>query len=306
MSDKIYKYSEIFYSFQGEGLYTGIPTVWIRFFKCNLQCDGFGQKDPTDPSTYELPYKTVDISDITCVEDLPVFKYGCDSSYSWSKRYRHLAHDHTANEICHFLEDEMKHETNPSGYFIHPLTKQDTHLAFTGGEPMLNQDAMVDIMRRFALIDNLPHYVTVETNGTRPLKESLSQLIDDFVDRSYDIGVLHDWFWSCSPKLWSTAGEKPKKAIKPEVLAVYNEASSHGQLKYVVNGSQASWDEVEEHTNAFRDVGIKWPVYIMPVGARREEQEEDIIGEIAIEAMKRGYYFSGRLHCYVFGNVIGT
>ena len=45
------KYSETFYSAQGEGQYVGIPSLWMRFFLCNLQCNGFGQKDPTDPST---------------------------------------------------------------------------------------------------------------------------------------------------------------------------------------------------------------------------------------------------------------
>ena len=44
MSKKI-AYSEIFHSIQGEGAYTGRPTAWMRFFLCNLQCDGFGQKD---------------------------------------------------------------------------------------------------------------------------------------------------------------------------------------------------------------------------------------------------------------------
>ena len=41
------KYSETFYSAQGEGKYVGIPTV-DEIFPCNLQCNGFGQKDPTD------------------------------------------------------------------------------------------------------------------------------------------------------------------------------------------------------------------------------------------------------------------
>ena len=67
------KYSETFFSAQGEGAYTGIPSLWMRFFLCNLQCDGFGQTDPTDPSTYELPYETLDITNITSVFDLPVF-----------------------------------------------------------------------------------------------------------------------------------------------------------------------------------------------------------------------------------------
>ena len=52
MAEKKYYYSEIFHSIQGEGHYTGVPTAWIRFFLCNLQCSGFGQIDPTNPDTW--------------------------------------------------------------------------------------------------------------------------------------------------------------------------------------------------------------------------------------------------------------
>ena len=306
-------YSEIFGdTFQGEGQFTGVPTVWIRFFLCNLQCDGFGQKDPTDPSTYVLPYQTIDISHITQIEDLPVFEYGCDRSYTWSKKYRHLAKDETASSIVQKLSGVMQHETNPEGKFLHPRTLQGTHMAFTGGEPMLNQPAMVAIMNAFYEAGNPPMNITVETNGTKVIKDEMFMMIERYLATSEFGGSVPDdlgsteWFWSCSPKLLSTSGELPKKAIKPEHLAEYAEASNNGQLKYVVNGTPQSWDEVEEHTEAFRAAGVDWPVYIMPVGATKEEQETDQIPEIAVEAMKRGYYFSGRLHCYVFGNQIGT
>ncbi len=109
------KYSEIFYSAQGEGAYVGIPSLWMRFFMCNLQCNGFGQKDPTDPKTYELPYETVDISGIHRVEDLPVFEKGCDSSYTWSKRFRHLMTDKTVEEAVDNLTALL-----PGGSFQHP------------------------------------------------------------------------------------------------------------------------------------------------------------------------------------------
>ena len=312
MTEKTYKYSEIFYSFQGEGHYTGKPTAWIRFFLCNLQCDGFGQKDPTDPSTYVLPYKDFDITPIQRIEDLPVWEYGCDSSYTWAKKYRHLAHDETASQIITNLADVVKHETNPNGLFRHPKSLQETHMAFTGGEPMLNQPAMIAIMNAFYESGNIPMNITVETNGTKIIKEEMFMMIERYLTTHEFGGSVNDalgsteWFWSCSPKLFSTSGEKPKKASKPEHRAEYAEASDRGQLKYVVNGTQQSWDEVEEHTEAYRAAGINWPVYIMPVGATKEEQEGEQIAEIAVEAMKRGYYFSGRLHCYVFGNQIGT
>lgn len=60
---KEYFYSEIFHSVQGEGKYTGLPTAWLRFFLCKLQCNGFGQKDPTDESTYKLPYQDINPDD---------------------------------------------------------------------------------------------------------------------------------------------------------------------------------------------------------------------------------------------------
>jgi len=109
------KYSETFYSAQGEGQYVGIPSLWMRFFLCNLQCNGFGQSDPTDPSTYDLPYEKLDITDITNVFDLPVFEKGCDSSYTWSKKYKHLITDKTVDEAVDELTALLPH-----GKFVHP------------------------------------------------------------------------------------------------------------------------------------------------------------------------------------------
>lgn len=307
MADKTFKYSEIFHSFQGEGFYTGRSTAWVRFFMCSLQCDGFGQKDPTDPSTYILPYKDFDVSKITRVEDLPVFEYGCDSSYTWSKKYKHLMHDDTANTICAKIQDVLAHESNPQGLFVHPETGQQHHMAFTGGEPMMkhSQEAIVKILERFRSNKNLPSNVTVETNGTQLINLSIG--LDDYISTFYG-GRWNEreWFWSVSPKLWSTAGEKPEKAINPDVVAEYAEASNYGQLKYVVNGTKESWDEVENNTELFRDAGVEWDVYIMACGATKEQQEENTIADIAMEAMKRGYHFSGRLHCAVMGNKVGT
>lgn len=298
---KRFKYSEIFHSFQGEGEKTGVSCAWIRFFLCNLSCDGFGQCDPTDPSTYVLPYQDFDVSTVKRIEELPVFDKGCDSSYTWSKKYRHLAHNDTAKEICDKLEGVLKHPSNPRGRFVHPKTEQEHHLCFTGGEPMISQEAMLAIIEELDSRNNIPWRVTVETNGTKHIANpSLQTIIEDWY------ATDGEWFWSVSPKLFSTSGEKSKKAIKPEVVGFYASMSDHGQLKYVVNGTQQSWDEVEEHTRAFRNAGVYWPVWIMPVGATKEEQEEEQIAEIAMEAMKRGYYFSGRLHCHVFGNKIGT
>jgi 6-pyruvoyltetrahydropterin 2'-reductase len=290
------KYSETFYSAQGEGAYTGIPSLWMRFFLCNLQCDGFGQTDPTDPSTYELPYEKLDLTDITDVMQLPVFDKGCDSSYTWAKRYKHLITDRTVQEAVDELEALLPH-----GKFQHPVSKQWTHMVFTGGEPMLKntQPGIIRIMQEFYNRGNMPNNVTIETNGTKPLTEEMEKYIEDF---QFDWGG--EWYWSISPKLWSTAGEKPKKAIQPDVIGQYAQASKHGQLKFVVNGSEESWREVEENTKLFREAGCEFPVWIMGVGGTFEGltlTEADI----ADEAIQRGYNYTTRAHVHIYGNAIG-
>lgn len=301
--EKLIAYSEIFHSIQGEGHYTGRPTAWLRFFLCNLQCDGFGQKDPTDPSTYILPYKEIDVTSIKKLEDLPVWKYGCDSSYSWSAKFKHLQHRHTASEICDRIRQSMYHPSNPSGLF-NLVNGTSNHMCFTGGEPLMKhaQMASIDIMDYFLNEGDYPDAMTWETNGTQPLT---SEFVDYFYEYPGEV------FFSVSPKLFTTSGEKPEDAIKPEIVKQYCELSTRGQLKFVVNGTDQSWDELEQTVTKFRSAGVMYPVWIMSVGATLEAQkgtEGNYIGEakIATEAFKRGYNYSSRVHVHIWGNTMGT
>ena len=304
-----YKYSEIFYSIQGEGAYTGVPTAWLRFFACNLQCNGFGQKDPTNPDTYELPYQDYDASKIDVIEDLPVWDKGCDSSYSWSKKFKHLQREGTPDEIADRIIDCIKTDSNPEGLFKHPHSLLDQHMCFTGGEPLmkLSQQASIDIHRSFTERKNYPKYITYETNGTQPLQDSFV----DYYMNSFKAGTVEELFFSVSPKLWTVAGELNKRAIKPDVVAsyFYSFAKSYnnvnGQLKFVVGDTQEQWDELESHIQAFREAGLDWPIWIMPVGATLEGQE-DMGGKVAKIAFEKGYNVSARVHTHLFGNEIGT
>mgnify|MGYP001502301707 FL=1 len=297
-TEKKYYYSEIFHSIQGEGHYTGVPTAWIRFFLCNLQCNGFGQKDPTNPDTYELPFEDFDVSTVKRVEDLPVWDKGCDSSYTWAKKFKGLMGHETPTILANKIVDIMKNETNPDGLFLHPLTKQRQHLCFTGGEPLMatGQQAIVGIYEQLEKQNNLPGSMTFETNGTQKIREPFA----DWINK-----IDTEVFFSCSPKLFTVSGEKSEKAIKPEVVAEYRKLSSKGQLKFVVGPNDREWDEMELVIKKFKDAGVDWPVWVMPTGAREEEQTATA-GKVAEKAFKRGYNVAARVHVYLFGNAIGT
>ena len=175
-------YSEIFRSIQGEGVYTGVPTVWLRMFGCNLECNGFGQKDPTDPDSYILPYKDIDLIDVKQIEDLPVFPYGCDSSYSWSKKFAKLQRkgepDEVAKELFNLMYDHR------------------THIAFTGGEPLMKaaQKNVSNILTEMDKLHDTPiTNITFETNGTRDLHNVLH---NELTWRNTEV------FFSVSPSLY--------------------------------------------------------------------------------------------------------
>jgi len=311
ISLKKFRYSEIFgNTFQGEGKYTGVPTVWFRSWGCNFNCSGFGQDNPEDKSSWILDYEKIDVEKYKKLEDLPVFKRGCDSSYSWSKKFEKLSRKGTPEEIVNEIESFLKNEFNPEGKFFNPYSKQWTHMAFTGGEPMLAQTAIVEILNVFKNKNNMPKFITVETNGTQKIRQKLGNEITEFY--KYDFSLIspfeigpkkQEWFWSVSPKLY-LSGENWNDAIKPEIVKEYYYYSKYGQLKYVVNNTERSWYEVEKATEMYRKEGIDWEVWIMPVGSEKEDQQK-IQAKIAEECVKRGYNFSARLHCLVFDNIIG-
>ena len=243
-------YSEIFKSIQGEGHYTGVPTTWLRFFGCNLECNGFGQDDPTDPSTYKLPYQDFDIIEVKNVEDLPVWKYGCDSSYSWSKKFAKIQKNETEEEVALKLFNQMYDE--------------NTHIAFTGGEPLMKaaQKKTVNILEEMERLCREKFgkrfkYITWETNGTRPIETV-------FHNHLMSMGGEVEYFFSVSPKMFNTSGEQD--AVCPDIVKQYHDISEVGQLKFVCNGSDASWNEIEESIVKFRDAGVMYPIWIMPVG----------------------------------------
>lgn len=283
------KYSEIFFSPQGEGHYVGCPSVWLRFFLCNLQCDGFGQKDPTDPSTYVLPYKDLDVSTIRRLEDIPVLTHGCDSAYSWSAKFKHLQHKDTAEDLVVKLINLL-----PNRAWDH------NHFCITGGEPLLpaNQKALIELFKAMEThAAGMPMYVTIETNGTQPLSDEFIAMTSD-LQKQYGVEI----FFSISPKLFSVSGEGG--AVIRNVIKQYSMISNHGQLKFVVNGTNDCWKELEQAIKDIKEVYVRYPVWLMPVGAKKEQQ--DGVGDIVSEACRRGYRVSPRAHCTWFGNGMGT
>ena len=273
---------------QGEGLRTGVLSVWLRFAACNLSCRGFFQRDPTKPTTYVNPLYNIDPKSITSVNDLPVMKYGCDTLYAIDPRFKHLFKDYTVDEIVAEVEKLM-----PYGDWVHPTTGNDIDFCITGGEPLLWQNEIVNICERLH-----PSYIQIETNGT---KETTDKFKEWWAHGNFTL------FWNISPKLFHVSGEPADKAWNIYAIEDLWHVSSQGCLKFVINDDDRAWNELSARVVELKQRGINFPIYIMPVSATFEQITDlSVISNIAKRAINEGYHISYRTHVALFGNSVGT
>lgn len=278
------KVAELFYSLQGEGLFLGTPSIFLRVFGCNFQCAGFSM--PRGQLSEER--LSVDPSKYDTYDSLPLVHTGCDSYASWDVRFKHLSPMLEVSAIV----DRMQ-ELLPGGKFC-----RDKHLILTGGEPLLGwQRSYVELFKEISKRDMNLTDVTFETNGTQTLHQDLI----DYLNFS-DIHVN----FSISSKLPSS-GEKWEDAIKPEIVHSYfTEISSTGYFKWVVSSEEDYNDVVKAVEEYSKVCDMEWiPVYLMPAGGTtmHYDNNEKWVADLA---MKNGWRYSPRLQVQLWKNAWGT
>ena len=155
----------VFATLQGEGLTTkeggtaGLPVVFLRLHFCNLTC-GF----PTG--------------------------WQCDTRYTWNPRMEEFwkePRDWSINQTAVNIRQAWRQN--------HPQIETGHRLVISGGEPLLQQGKIVELIRDLSEFE-----IEIETNGTiLPLPE------------------LEDCQFNCSPKL-SGSGNSRKRRFHPDVI----------------------------------------------------------------------------------------
>lgn len=233
---------EVFRSLQGEGHRIGKPSVFIRLSNCNLACQW------------------------------------CDSAYTWrfGEELPHrlaVTYDREAEQVTMAPMDVASRIVDVAG--------RCRHLVITGGEPLLQQRALIQ------LCDDLGHdwHVEVETNGTIAIIPTL----DPYVDQLY-----------VSPKL-KHSGNDDTKRMNVRAMGKFA-MDERAWFKFVI-ASPDDMDEAEELITRFNLPHER--VMLMPEGTDSDtlRKRQAWLGNVCLE---RGYGMSDRLQIHLYGDKRGV
>ena len=214
---------------------------------------------------------------------------GCDSYASWHPDFKELSPVLETTAVVDRIMEILPHQRWES-----------EHLVITGGEPLLGWQRAYPELLDHASMSGLKE-ITFETNGTQELTKEFRQYLLNWTlgNRSRGRDALT---FSVSAKL-PGSGEKWEDAIRPEIVLVYEEVGT-AYLKFVVASEQDIAD-AECAVDAYRAVGFKGHVYLMPVGGVESVYTLNA-KNVALAAMKRGWRYSDRLQVPLFKNEWGT
>jgi len=250
------KVSEMFYSIQGEGPSMGRRAVFLRLATCNLMCGGDGtafDKGLHNGATWR-----------------------CDTIEVWMR----------GAEMTH----EVLLETMDKKGFLRELIN-GAHLIVTGGEPLLQQEALTKFLYELGLRIGSYPYVEIETNGTVGFTPALLLSVNQI---------------NCSPKLANSGVRKEKRIRSAVFQSIVDQSAMHTPriiFKFVISDKKDAEEVESDFLNMFRIE--RHQVWFMPACSTREQLVEKSL-EVAELCKYHGVNFSSRLQLEIWDKAVGV
>lgn len=240
---------EVFFSIQGEGKSQGQPSIFVRTSMCNLHC------------------------------------IWCDTDYTWNW---------TGTRFKHVNDGSPGYKKFEKSAWTAALTIFDTvqlvrnfpckNVILTGGEPMLQQAPLTELMKELRSIDS-GYWFEVESNGTIVPTAEFDALINQY---------------NISPKLANSANAQALRE-KPKAYQFFV-GSPKAHFKFVIAEKQ-DLEEVLELANRYSIPAEK--VWLMPEATSRPalSKKRQWLVEVCKE---HSFRYTDRLHVEIWGSKKGV
>jgi len=202
--------SSDFYSVQGEGISSGIPSYFVRLGICNLTC-GMSRAF-TNMLAKEQKLEDGEIFEGDLHKEGKA-TWTCDSTSQWLWRGE--------DKEFQYLIDRWKEQG-----IYDDILNGNIHIIWTGGEPTIkgHQVAITNFFKYWSTQEDFNDYNVyneIETNGTVVIDNDLFEIIDQI---------------NCSPKL-ANSGMTKKQRFNEEALKRIMEHPNY-QFKFVISNEE--------------------------------------------------------------------
>jgi 7-carboxy-7-deazaguanine synthase len=240
---------EIFFSIQGEGKSLGLPSVFVRTSLCNLHC------------------------------------IWCDTDYTWNwtgTRFEHVNDQRPGYQKFDKKAWTVALPVLDVASIVAELPCRN--IILTGGEPMLQQPALTQLMLELRKIT--PEYrFETETNGTLVPDDAFDAAIDQY---------------NVSPKLANS--NNPRQLREKAAAYRFFAASEKAHFKFVI-AEKSDLMETLELINRYHIPHHK--IWLMPEGTSRQALSRR--RKWLVEVCKNyGFRYTDRLHVQIWGSKKGV
>jgi 7-carboxy-7-deazaguanine synthase len=230
--------SSDFYSIQGEGISSGIPSYFVRLGICNLTCGMSRAFTNNLMKEQSLEDGEIFVGDLHAEGKAT---WTCDSTSQWLWRGE--------DKEFQYLIDRWKEQG------IYEDIKNGTiHIIWTGGEPTIkgHQQAIINFLKY--LTETLPGYQPSDLGSWLPCYNANFKIFNEI--ETNGTVVIDELFnildqINCSPKL-SNSGLSEKQRINPDAIKRIMQHRNY-QFKFVISNEE----DVQE---LFRDFVVPFSI----------------------------------------------